>query len=357
MLAAAAAVSATGVTLGAGSEAFGAEKPKGPLEISNWPYFISPKTVPEFENKYGIKVDYIEDINGMNQIFGKIAASLQTGHNPSRDIIIIDNWLVARLIELGWLEKINHSSIPNIKNLYPRYKNVDWDPHRKYSLPWAGFMTGLGYNINKTGGEIDSISALYDPKYKGHVGILNDMRSTLSTIFLGMGVDPENATYADEQKAVKIIEKNVNNGQFRQVYGNDYVSALSRGDIWVTIAWSGDLVQLNQPHLKFSFPKEGGWASEDNMVVLEKAPHYEAAMDWINFIYEPKVYAQIAAYMKYIPPISGTKKYVREKNPKLVDNTLIYPSEAMIKRSHEFKELSKSEDGKWEALFQKAIGH
>lgn len=352
-----AATGAAGWSMAASNKALAAEKAQGPLEISNWPYFISPKTVPAFEKKYGIKVDYIEDINGMNQIFGKIAGSLQTGHNPNRDMIIIDNWLVARLMELGWLEKIDHSKIANLKHLYPRFRNADWDPHRQYSLPWAGFMTGIGYNVKKTGGEVDSISALFDPKYKGHVGILNDMRSTLSTIFLSMGVDPKDATYKDVKKAVAIIEKNINNGQFRQVYGNDYVSALSRGDIWVTIAWSGDLVQLNEPNFKFAFPKEGGWASEDNMVVLKKAPHYDAAMEWIDFIYDPKVYAQIAAYIKYIPPISGTKQYLKKLSPRLVDNVLIFPSQAMIKRSHEFKELSASEDGKWESAFQQAIGH
>lgn len=359
VLAGAAAVSAASGTWAWSRDAVAGEKLSGPLRVSNWPYYISPKTVPAFEKKFGIQVDYIEDINDNASLFGKIAGPLQMGRNPGRDIIIPTDFLVARLIQLGWLEKFSHQDVPNAKNLMPRLQHPAWDPKRQYSLPWATYTTTIAYNIEKTGKELTSINDIYDPAYKGHVSMLSQMRDTLALVFLGMGVNPEEATYADVQKAVKKIEKNVRNGQIRQFFGNDYGAALTRGDIWVAFAWSGDIVQLQKdnPELRFVIPKEGIYRSDDNMVIPLQAAHRQAALAWMNFIYDPKVYAQIAAYIQYIPPVRGTEQYVKETNPSLLDNPLIYPTDAMWKKMYGFKALSAEQERKWQALFQSAIGH
>ena len=361
----AASLAGTAVTLGASASpllwsgaASAQQKLSGPLSISNWPYYISPKTVPAFEKKFGIKVKYIEDINDNSSLFGKIAGPLQMGRNPGRDIIIPTDWMVARLIKLGWLETFSHDEVPNAKNLSPRLQHPSWDPHRTHSLPWATYLTGIAYNIEKTGKELHSIEDIYDPAYKGHVSMLNQMRDTLALVFLGMGVDPEKATYADAQKAVAKIKKYANNGQIRQFFGNDYGAALSRGDIWVAFAWSGDVVQLQKdnPNLRFMVPKQGLYRSDDNMTIPLKAPHRKAALAWMNYIYDPQVYAQIAAYIQYIPPVDGTKPYVEKINPKLAKNPLIYPTDDMWKKMHGFVELSGKQEQKWESLFQNAIG-
>lgn len=363
-----------GLLTGAGSVALGSalgttwsaqalaadKKLSGPLMISNWPYFISPKTVPEFEKKYGVDVKYIEDINSMAGIFAKIAGPLQIGRNPDRDIVILNPWVIERLIGLKWLEPIDYSQIPNAKNLLSEYKNPSWDPHRKFSLPWASFLTGIAYNIKKTGKELTSIEEIFDPAYRGHVGMLNDMRSTLSLVFLSMGVNPSKATDADLKKALAKITANVKNGQIRQFYGNDYVSGLVRGDVWVSMAWSGDIpqVQSDNPDIRFlQNPKEGFQLNSDNMVVPIKAPHFETAMAWMNFIYDPKIYAQIAAFMKYIPPVAHTKEYIKQIDPKLVDNHLIYPTRAMLDKAYRFRTLSAKEQQKWESAFQAVMGH
>lgn len=338
--------------------AYADKKLAGPLSISNWPYYISPKTVPAFEKKFDVKVKYIEDINDNSTLFGKIAGPLQMGRNPGRDIIIPTDWLAARLAKLGWLEKFTHEEVPNAKNLSPRLQHPTWDPHRTHSLPWATYTTGIAYNIDKTGKELHSINDIYDPAFKGHVSMLNQMRDTLALVFLGMGIEPEKATYADEQKAIQKIKKNVSNGQIRQFYGNDYGAALSRGDIWVAFAWSGDVVQLQKdnPNLRFMIPEEGLYRSDDNMTIPLNAPHREAALAWMNFIYDPEVYAQIAAYVQYIPPVEGTKPYMEKINPELAKNPLIYPPDEMWKKMHTFTALSADEERKWQSLFQDAIG-
>jgi spermidine/putrescine transport system substrate-binding protein len=350
---------ATGVDLAGMARALAESKLSGPLIISNWPYYIDKNTVPNFEKKFGIKVNYIEDINDNDSLFGKIAGPLQTGRNPGRDIIVPSGYLVSRLVKLGWLEKFSHAEIPNIKNLDPSLAHPVWDPNLEYSLPWATFLTGVAYNVKKTGRELTSVNDIFDPAFKGHVSMLNEMRDTLALVMLGMGIDPAKATFADAQAAAKKVKDNVDNGQIRQFFGNDYGAALARGDIWVAFAWSGDVVQLQKdnPDLRFLIPKEGLYHGVDNMVIPLHPAHRDAALAWMNYIYEPEVYAQIAATVQYIPPVVGTKEYVAKIDPKLAENPLIFPSPEILAKTHDFVELSAADEKKWNSLFQSVIGH
>jgi spermidine/putrescine transport system substrate-binding protein len=349
---------ATGLDLANVSRAFAADAPlSGPLLISNWPYYISPKTVPAFQKKFGVKVRYIEDINDNPSLLGKIAGSLQAGRNPDRDIIVPTDYLAERLVKLGWIEKFSHTEVPNAKNIVPGLAHPEWDPNREYSLPWATYMTGIAYDIKKTGRPLTSVNDIFDPKFRGHVSMLNQMRDTLALVLLGLGIAPEKATYADAEAAVAKIKENVKNGQIRQFFGNDYGAALSRGDVWVTFAFSGDVVQLQKdnPNLRFLVPKEGLYHSVDNMVIPLKAAHREAALAWMNYIYQPAVYAEIIAAVQYIPPVAGTQEFVRKIDPKLASNPLIYPSKDVESKMHGFASLSAEDERKWETLFQDAI--
>jgi spermidine/putrescine transport system substrate-binding protein len=335
----------------------GVPRLSGPLTISNWPYYISPKTVPGFERRYGVQVDYIEDVNDNPGLFGKIAGPLQAGRNPERDIIVPSDYLTARLVALGWLEKFTHADVPNAKNLIPRLAHPPWDPKREYSLPWAMYMTGIAYDLKRTGRPLTGVNDVYDSRFRGHVSMLSEMRDTLALVLLGMGVRPENATLADAQRAVAKIKENVRNGQIRQFFGNDYGAALSRGDVWVAFAYSGDVVQLQKdnPNLRFLVPKEGVYRAVDNMVIPLAAAHREAALAWMNYIYEPAVYAQIAAAVQYIPPVAGTQDYVRKIDPRVADNPLIFPSKEVFAKMHDFVALSPGDERVWETLFQDAI--
>lgn len=358
MMAGASFTSAMGLDL-AGMERVLAATLSGPLLISNWPYYIDKNTVPNFEKQFAIKVNYIEDINDNDSLFGKIAGPLQAGQNPGRDVIVPTGYMVDRLVKLGWLEKFSHNEIPNIKNIEPSLAHPSWDPNLEYSLPWATFLTGVAYNIKKTGKELTSVNDIFDPAYKGHVSMLNEMRDTLAMVMLGMGIDPSKATFDDAQSAVKKIKENVDNGQIRQFFGNDYGAALARGDIWVAFAWSGDVIQLQKdnPDLRFLMPKEGIYHSVDNMVMPLHPAHRDAALAWMNYIYDPAVYAQIAAAVQYIPPVAGTKEFAAKIDPKMVDNPLIYPPPEMMAKLIDFVPLSSDDEQKWNALFQTLLGH
>jgi spermidine/putrescine transport system substrate-binding protein len=312
------------------------------LHFSNWTLYIDKKgnrhpTLDEFQKKTGVKVDYREDINDNASFFSKIQPALASGQSTGRDIIVMtdNSRYPSLLIKKGWAEKLDKSAIPNIKNLIPQQQHPNWDENRDYSLPWQSGMTGIGYDERQTEPVLDMDDLLGNPKLKGKVGLLTEFADTLSLVMLSNGDDPSKVTDATFNRAIDKIKKAVNSGQVRKFYGNDYSDALARGDLAATMAWSGDVVQLqaDNKHLKWNLPKDGGDIWTDNMLI-PKGGNVFTASTYMNFVYDPKIAAQIEDYVNYICPVSGAKQALRKIDPAVANNTLIFPTKQMLDNVH-----------------------
>ncbi|MEX2553293.1 MAG: spermidine/putrescine ABC transporter substrate-binding protein, partial [Actinomycetota bacterium] len=226
------------------------------LRHSNWPTYIDEETVELFREETGIDLEYIEDINDNGELFAKIQPDLSAGRNPGADIITPTYWMAGRLIGLGFVEELPLDQIPNSKNLVADLVNPSWDPEGRYSLPWQSGMTGVAYNISATGKELRSTNDLFDPAYKGKVGMLTEMRDTLGLVLLGLGKDPATITFDGAAEAFDKIEKAKVDGQIRQFTGNDYMDDLAAGNFVAAVGWSGDISQLalDNPDLRFVIP-------------------------------------------------------------------------------------------------------
>jgi spermidine/putrescine transport system substrate-binding protein len=316
------------------------------LNFSNWPLYIdvNEKTkrhpsLDQFTKATGVKVNYTEDINDNDSFFGKIEGPLAHHQSIHRDIIVMtdESGLPARLIELGWLEKLDKSAIPNIKNLIPSQQHPSWDPNRDYSLPWQSGMTGIGYDPTKVGGDVRSIKKLLtDPKLKGKITLLTEFGDTIGLAALANGDDPAHITDASFKRAVNLIQKAVKSGQVRQFTGNDYAPLLARGDIWACFAWSGDMVQLraDHPNLKWVVPDEGAMIWTDNMLI-PKGGNVFTASTYMNFYYQPKIAAEVEDYVNYICPVAGADKVLLRTDPAIAKNPLIFPTKAMLAKAHQ----------------------
>jgi spermidine/putrescine transport system substrate-binding protein len=327
------------------------------LNFANWPYYIEPKVLRQFRRELGVKVNYIEEINDNVEYFAKIQEPLSRGQTIERDIMVLTDWMVARLIQLGWLAELDKDNIPNWTNLVDTLENPPFDPGRRYSLPWQSGFTGIGYNPKLTGRRLTSVNDIFDPAFKGHVTMLTEMRDTLGLVMLGMGVMPEEATVEDAKAAVEKIQEAVDAGQIRRFTGNDYGPDLVRGDAWVSFAWSGDVVQLklDNPDLEFLFPEEGFMFWSDNMLIPYTAEHKYTAEVFMNYVYDPKVAAQIAAYVQYVSPVEGVKEELAKIDPSLAENPLIVPEQETLSRAHSFKPLAPEEERQFEELFQSVV--
>ena len=206
------------------------------LNWANWTYYmdVDPKdakkfkTLEDFKAKYGTTVKYQEVIDDNDAFVGTIKPQLQAGKDTGWDLIVLTDWMAARLIRLKWVEQMDLGNMPNVvANLQDVYKNVTWDPTNDHHVPWQSGMTGLGYDQAKTG-DLTSLDALYDPKYKGKVDYLTEMRDTIGLTMLKLGLDPSKATKDDCDAAIAEIKKAVDAGIVRAFKGNEYAQDSSR---------------------------------------------------------------------------------------------------------------------------------
>lgn len=301
-------------------------------------------------------MNYIEDITGNDQFFGKIQGPLSQGQSIDRDIIVPTAWMAARLLRLGYLEPLDKSLVPNIVNLEDSLASPTWDPNRDYGLPWQTFITGLGYDPEKVGGDLTSIEELFDPALKGKITLLDSVEDTIGLLLLAMGSDPTKVDRAAFDEAIAKVQKAVDDGQVRQFTDNSYAPLLAKGDVWAAVAWSGDLVQLqpDNPSLTFAIPDAGGMISVDTMVI-PKGGNVAGASTFMNFYYDPKIMAQLEAYINYVPPVKGTREEIAKIDPALAENVLIFPDEATRAKLYDY-DPEAIEDPELQKKWQAVIG-
>jgi len=322
------------------------KKASGSLTISNWPLYIDEKTVPDFEKATGISVNYIEDVNENDGFFAKMQPLLAKGESGGRSIFVVTDWMAAKMRELGYLQNLDKSALPNVeKNLLESLRHPTFDQEREFSVPW---QTGMGGLIVRTdlAPEIKSICDLFDPKYKGKVDFLSEVIETVPLVMACEGINPDEASEDQWMKTINRIKEATEEGQIRRFTGNDYARDLTSGDVVAVIGWSGDAVQLqaDNPNIKFRMPTEGCSLWSDNMVIPVGAPNPTAAEAWMNYVYDPKNQAQIAEYVNYITPVEGVKEvFEKEGQDELVKNPLIFPTEEFTKKCFTQPKISAEE--------------
>jgi spermidine/putrescine transport system substrate-binding protein len=342
------------------------------LNFSNWPLYIDEKkvkrggkkvtvnpTLEAFEKKTGIKVDYVADVNDNSEFFGVVRNQLADCKPTGRDIMVLTDWMAARLVGLGWLQKLDPSKMPNVEaNLVANLKSPGWDEKREYSVPWQSGLTGIAYNAKLTK-EVRSFDELLTrPDLKGKVSLLSEMHDTMLFMLLLEGADPEDFTADEFSAAVDRLQKATDAGQIRSFTGNEYAQDLVKGNIVACEAWSGDVIQLqfDNPDIKFVAPEEGLALWSDNMLVPNKADHKANAEQLMNYYYEPEVAAQLAAWVNYICPVQGAKEAMEKIDPELAANKLIFPDERTLSNAKNFMGLDQKTEQRYQKQFAAVVG-
>ncbi len=322
------------------------------LHFSNWTLYIDTNkknhTFPSliaFQKKYGVHVDYTEDINDNESFYHKIQPLLAHGQSTGRDIVVMtdnDRYL-GLMLKNGYAEKLDKSAIPNMKNLIDVQKHPSFDPNRDYTLPWQSGMTGIAYNDTLTDPVLSIDDLLGNPKLKGKITVLNDMADALTLVMLANGDDPAKVTDKTFNAAYNRLKKASDNGQIRQFTGNDYAPSLANGDLSAAMSWSGDIAQIGNPHIHWNLPKDGGAIWTDNMLIPKGGNVYTASV-YMNYVYDPKVQGLMEAGdpklnitgIYYIPPVKGAGEWAKKFNPPIAKNPLIFPSAETLAKTHIF---------------------
>lgn len=320
-------------------------------------------SLEKFQAESGITVEYKVEIDDNDTYYGKVKDQLMQGKDIGADVACPTEWMAARWVNNGYVQKMDAANIPNKKNVAPAYLGAQYDPERDYTLPYQGILGGITYNKaaykEATGKDAPgSLEDLWDPALKGRVGVLSEMRDTIGLILLAQGIniaDPNSLTEDAFMNAIDFFRGKVEDGQIARIKGNSYSEDLNNGDTIAAIAWSGDTVQLNlsagEEKYGFFIPESGATISADVFTIPMGATHKRNVEELINFYYDPANAAILAAWVNYVTPVVGAKEEAIKLDPALAENQLIFPSEEFLKNTHGFRSLT----GKEELAFSKAF--
>jgi spermidine/putrescine transport system substrate-binding protein len=354
------------------------------VKWANWTLYLdkndASKTSPTldaFQSRSGIVPSYFEEIDDNETYYTKIAGSLGLGQDIGRDVIVLTDWMAGHLVAAGWTQQLDKAKyVPNAANILPKLRDVAFDPGRNHSLTWQSGYTGLGWNVDLlkrlTGQtEMKSLDDLWNAKLHGRVSVLSEMRDTIGLIMWSQGNDPSKPFSQDKfDAAITRLEKEISNGQVREVKGNSYKDDLASGDVVAAMAWSGDIFQLNaqaraaNPSLtkdpyRFAIPEAGGMLWSDNLLIPIGATHKQNAEALMNYYYEPAIAAQVAAYVQYICPVQGAQTEIGKLpnvDPAVASSRFIFPTDADLANVKSFTTLTQQQDKDLIGSFQQVLG-
>ncbi len=317
------------------------------LVVSNWPAYIDPRkkengTLQTFERETGISVTYNDDVNDNSEFYAKVKNQLASCQPVGRDIMVLTDWMAARMIGLGWVQPLDLKNMPNVQeNLVDSLRKKTWDPQGDHHVPWQSGLTGIAYN-SKVTGEVKSFAELLDrPDLKGKVTLLTEMRDTMAFVLKVIGSDPDSFDEDEWGQAIDRLQKAVSDGQVRAFNGNDYLNDLASGNTAACEAWSGDVIvtQLENPDIKWVVPEEGVSLWSDNQLVPNLATHQANAEKWMNYYYDPEVAAKLADWNYYICPVQGAQEEMRKIDRPAAESPLIFPDEEILSQTFSFMDL------------------
>ncbi|KAA8729581.1 MAG: spermidine/putrescine ABC transporter substrate-binding protein PotF [Ewingella americana] len=310
------------------------------LHVYNWSDYIAPNTVPDFQKESGIKVIY--DVFDSNEVLeGKLMAG-STGF----DLVVPSASFLERQLAAGVFQPLDKSKLPNYKNLDPELLKMvaQHDPGNKYAIPYLWATTGIGYNVDKVkavlgkDAPVDSWDLVLKPenleKLKScGVSFLDAPAEIYATVLNYLHLDPNSTKASDYTGAANDLLLKLR-PSIRYFHSSQYINDLANGDICVAIGWAGDVMQAsnrakeakNGVNVAYSIPKEGALAFFDVFAIPADAKNLDEAYQFLNYLMEPKVIAQISNTVYYA---SGNLAATPLVNADVRNNPGIYPSDAV----------------------------
>jgi spermidine/putrescine transport system substrate-binding protein len=350
-----------------------AQKQHGHVNFANWPLYIDTghKTLQEFTATTGITVSYAEVIQEDNYWVNKITPIIHAGESIGYDLMVVTNgfWF-SQLLTMGDLIPLDQSLMPNFhKYAAAKFQHRSFDPGNTYSIPWASGTTGIAWNPKYVQTPVTSIKELWNPAYKGRVGMMADIQDLGNFGLLKLGVDPETSTPADWQAAAKTLTQQRDAGLVRGYYQQSYIDELTSGNTWISMAWSGDIFQQNLSSgtdLKFVIPDEGGTLWTDNMMIPKYAQNPVDAMMLMDWYYRPPIAAQLTESINYISAVPAARPIIahdasrasgsnRQLLQEVATSELVWPTPADYKRLFNYADVSGKLQTEYEATFNPVI--
>jgi spermidine/putrescine-binding protein len=309
----------------------GCSPAKPELHVFNWADYFGPDTVKNFEKEFGCSVvlDFFESSE-------KLRAKLEGGHSGF-DVVFPSNEVMRTMVAKGLIEKIDLGKLPNFTNISAKFRGLDYDPKNEFSVPYMWGTTGIAYNKSKVSAPPDSWAALWEPKYAGHVTILDDPREAFAAaIWVEGGPALAPTTEAIEKARQKLVAAKI------KAFDGQPKLRLIKGEAWLAHCYSGDALQAaaakeRSGDIGYVIPKEGGTIWVDNLCIPKDAPNRELAHKFIDYLLRPDVSAAIANEVAYANPNEAAQKLIKKE---VLEDRVANPSEEELRRCSLLKELA-----------------
>ncbi len=265
------------------------KKEENTLYLFNWTYYTPDAVIKQFEKEFDVRV-HIDNYASNEEMYTKIKAG-GTGYDivfPSQDYASI-------MINQGMLEELDHSKIPNVKYINPIIlEKLSYDSNMQYAVPYGMTISGIAVNTEKLSEYERSWNIFAREDLKDRMSMLDDMREVVSASLLSLGYSV-NTTNDLELAQAEHVLKNEWAPNLVKFDAEGFGKAFSAGDFWVSHGYAenifGEIPEEHWDKVDYFIPEEGVPLYIDSMCILKGTKNYELAMDFINFIHRPEVYA------------------------------------------------------------------
>jgi spermidine/putrescine transport system substrate-binding protein len=301
-----------------------AVKTPGVLRFYNWNTYIDPEILTNFEQTYGVTIDY--------QIFDSdndMVEELLDGATDRYDLVVPSDVTVTEMRNDGLLAPLDKDNIPNFENVDPTFISPAFDPANRYCAPYQWGTVGIGYNARATGREITGWSDFFDPDFAGRVAMLDDYRTTMGLALITLGYSPNTSNRTEIAEATTFLKDQKE--QIGGYVGDDAQDLLLEGKFDMVMEWSGDIFQVMEeaPDIQYVIPAEGSIIWVDNICIPVDAPNKAMAETFINYILDPEVGAALSNFVQYGSPNQASLPFINEE---VLNDPAIYPTEAVRER-------------------------
>ena len=318
------------------------------LRLYIWSEYIDPAIVKSFEKQFNCKV--LVDLYESNE---EMTAKLLAGGVSQYDIVVPSGYAVKSMLQQKLLMKLDKSKIPNLKNVDSQFARMPSDPQGDYSVPYQWGTIGILYHTEKVKNFRPSWKMVLGDQANGAFLLMDSTREMLGSVLIFMGKSPNTADKKEIAAAAKLLMQTKRNKDFRGfeggIGGKNQVIA---GTAAMAVTYNGDAVRgmADNPKTAFVNPEEGGLIWVDSMAITAKAPNAELAHQFVNYILDPKIGAQLSNFNRYPTPNAAAIPFIK---PVDLKNPAIYPSAETRKKLYFLDDLGRDNriyDEAWTAV-------
>lgn len=313
------------------------------VTVYNWGDYIDGDVIKQFEKKTGIKVIY-ETFDSNEAMLTKIEQG-----GTTYDVAIPSEYTIAKMREDNLLIPLDHSKLPNLKNIDERFMDLPFDPENKYSVPYFWGTVGIVYNPKMLGGkEITGWHDLWDTDLKNKILLIDGAREVI-----GMGLNSLNYSLNDTDKThLRAAKEKLDTltPNVKAIVGDEIKMLMANEEAAIGLVWSGDAADIMSENedLDYVVPEEGSNLWFDNMVIPKTAKNLDGAHQFINFMLDPEVAAQNTEYVSYSTPNKEALKYMPEE---MVTDERFYPSAELTEKLEVYENIGKRNLAYYNELF------